>query len=45
MEAYNIFAEGLESSIPDTQKDFFPQGPRNIFAIENQVASSGIITV
>ena len=22
--------------IPDTQKDFFPQGPRNIFVIENQ---------
>lgn len=27
-----------ESLIPDTQKYFFPQGQRNIFTIENQVA-------
>ena len=42
-KAWNIFAEVLESPIPDTQKDFFPQGQRNIFAIENQVSSYGMM--
>ena len=37
MKAWNLFAEVLGSLIPDTQKDFFQQWPRNIFAIENQV--------
>lgn len=45
MKAWNLFAEVLGSPIPDTQKDFFPQWPRNIFAIENQVASYGMIAV
>lgn len=37
------FAEILGSPIPDTQKDFFQQGPRNILAMENQVTTEVIL--
>lgn len=33
------FCGGLESPIRDTQKDFFPQGQLNTFAIENRIPS------
>ncbi|SHK71253.1 hypothetical protein [Epilithonimonas mollis] len=39
MKARNLFAEASGSPITDTQKDFFPQGQRNTFAIENETAS------
>jgi len=38
MKAGNLFAETPRSPITDTQKDFFQQGQRNRFAIDNQVA-------
>ncbi len=40
MKAGNLFAEAPRSPITEPpQKDFFPQGQRNTFAIENQFTS------
>lgn len=41
MKAGIFFAEAPEYLITDTQKDFFPQGQRNTFAIEKSEKPRG----
>ena len=45
MKAGNLFAEAPGSPITDTQKDFFPQGQRNRFAIENRITLRALIVI